>query len=132
MENVVVTNRNEFEFVGKFDGKEYRFPTDEPVTISVLVAGFLFGFGKSDADRQRAIIRQGWQKNNVPGADNGPEHGVMILNKFMFTMPEDELPVVKMGGKPEAEKEVPPAPGGERSILTLRKKAPLAHPAKAA
>lgn len=93
MSNVVVINRNKELWGRKFDGKLYSFPPGEAVTIPELAARYLFGYGGEDEDRARIVVRNGWQKNGIPGHDDGPEAAMKRLKSFIFKRgPEDEAP----------------------------------------
>lgn len=48
------------EIVARYDGRDYRFPSDEKVTtpLSEDAARHIFGFG--ERDKSRALLRLGW------------------------------------------------------------------------
>ncbi len=122
--NVTVINKGD-AFKGKFDGKVYEFPNDEPVTIPTLAARFIFGFGGSDVDRARVLVRNGWQKVGNPTAPDGPLAAQKRLASFVFkAAPDDQLPpkpvakvlkpmvkVIEKKTEPEAKSEAPAVEG---------------------
>lgn len=81
---VIVTNRNVEVYARRFDGELYTFPPNEPVTIPESAAAYLFAYGMTDADRQRIVIRNGWQKNGMPGDALGPDGAMKRLKNFVF------------------------------------------------
>lgn len=101
MSTVVVINKNKEPYTGRYDGENYTFPPGDAVTVPEETAAFLFGYGQDDARRQRIIIRNGWQKNGIPGDDDGPEAAKKRLANFVF----------KRGPEPE------PAPMKEKQLL---------------
>lgn len=94
MGTVTVTNKNEDEYQRKFDGELYKFPSKEPVTIPEVAAAYLFGYGQDEEARKKIVIRNGWQKNGMPGDPSGPEAAMKRLKNFIF----------KKGPEPEAQK----------------------------
>lgn len=96
MPSVIVINRNKEPWAGRFDGKPYAFPPGEAVTVPEEAAGFLFGYGRDDDARAKILIRNGWQKNGIPGHIDGPESAQKRLKNFVFKRgPEDPAPPVK-------------------------------------
>lgn len=93
MGNVAVTNGNKEVYSRQFDGKLYTFKPDVPEIVSEDAAAYLFAYGKTDADRKKILIRNGWQKNGLPGDDFGPEKAMKRLQAFVFkAAPDDEKP----------------------------------------
>lgn len=92
---IVVTNRNAEEHKGKFNGKVYTFPPNQPVSIPEDAAMHLFAFGKSDADRARILVRNGWQRTGDNESVVGPKAAMERLNKFAFHVIEDAPPIPK-------------------------------------
>ncbi len=88
--SIVVTNKGEHPHRGRFDGKSYEFPVDEPVSIPDAAAAYLFAFGKTDADRAKLLVKNGWQKNGNPGDPYGPEAARARLNSFVFQVVKEE------------------------------------------
>lgn len=80
MNEIFVTNNNDFLHTDSFDGSHYAFPPGEKVLLPVVAARLFFGFGQ--ADKTEALVRQGWA-NPVPGRD--PDEGVRKLANFVFT-----------------------------------------------
>lgn len=95
MPNVAVTNKNDEPYARKFDGKLYEFPCGKEVTIPDYVAAYLFAYGKTDADRQKIVVRNGWQQNGNPGDPYGPEFAMKRLQKFIFKSAPDDAAVPK-------------------------------------
>lgn len=106
MTNVVVTNKNAEAYARKFDGDLYKFPPNEAVVVPEVAAAYLFGYGGTDADRQRIVIRNGWQKNGIVGDPQGPEAAMDRLKNFVFK--KDSTPEAK---QKKPEKSVAPAQG---------------------
>lgn len=94
MDNVTVVNKGAEDFTGRFDGKEYPFPVGTPVVVPELVAAFLFGYGKTDADIARALVRNGWHRTSEAGSEFGPEGAKKRLRSFVFkgAAPDPERP----------------------------------------
>lgn len=92
---IVVTNRNGEEHHGKFDGKEYVFPPNQPVSVPEDVAMHLFAYGKGDVDRARVLIRNGWQRTGDNTSPFGPKAAMEKLQRFAFQVIEDPPPVPK-------------------------------------
>ena len=84
MSTVVVTNKNEEAYSRKFDGDLYSFPPGEAVTIPESAAAYLFGYSLTDDDRKKIVVRNGWQKNGMPGDPAGPEAAMKRLHNFTF------------------------------------------------
>lgn len=76
MNEIFVTNRNDFFHEDAFDGEVYRFPQGEKVTVPVIAAEHMFGFGKTD--KTETLVRLGW--GNLAN-----DEGVKRLAKFVFT-----------------------------------------------
>lgn len=93
MGNVAVTNGNKEAYSRPFDGKVYTFKPDVPEIVSEDAAAYLFAYGKSDADRKKILIRNGWQKNGLAGDEFGPDKAMKRLQAFVFkAAPDDEKP----------------------------------------
>lgn len=91
--SVIVTNKNDEEYARKYDGDSYVFPPDEPVTIPEIAAAYLFAYGLTDDDRTRICIRNGWQRNGMPGDEFGPTAAMKRLKNFVFRKgPESKAP----------------------------------------
>lgn len=101
--DVVVTNTGEQTFARRFDGASYEFPPGQAVTISEDAARHIFGFGGSDEDRQRILIRNGWQRTSGAGDPLGPEAAKKRLAAFKFGMAPSAPP------PPKPKKSVAPA-----------------------
>lgn len=91
--NVTVTNKGEEDFAGRYDGKLYAITAGGSRTMPVHVAGFLFGYGKDDAERSRVLVRNGWQRTSDPADDYGPVEAAKRLKSFVFkSAPDDPEP----------------------------------------
>lgn len=146
--NVIVTNKNAEAYSWRWNGTEYNFETGKAVTIPVLAAAFLFGYGKTDEDRARILIRNGWQKNGMPNDPLGPKAAMEKLGNFVFKeAPAEEgrkkkeaivLPPPKMARVPTGINAISPTavdngrtilPKDPASTLHLPGKAPRQAPA---
>lgn len=74
MNEIFVTNHNDFDHQDRFDGEDFFFPKGERVTVPVIAAEHMFGLGRQD--KTENLIRCGW------GNDSG---GVAKLANFVFT-----------------------------------------------
>lgn len=81
---LIVTNKGAEAYSGRFDGKEYEFPVDAPVTVPETVAAFLFGYGRNDAYRHTILVRNGWERNGMPNDPFGPVQAMKRLQSFVF------------------------------------------------
>lgn len=81
MDQIFVTNTNDFVHSDRYDGSEYTFPPGEKVLLPVVAARLFFGF--QNPDKSEALIRQGWA--NLTPTDNDPDWGAKRLAKFVFT-----------------------------------------------
>ncbi len=108
MSEVIVTNKNEQPYSRKYDGTLFKFAPGEPVTIPEDAAAYLFGYGQTDEDRARIVIRNGWQKNGIPDDPEGPEAAMGRLKNFIFR----KGPEPKAAEKPE--KKIAPSQKLER------------------
>lgn len=102
-----VTNRNDFAFTGRYDGKDYDFPKGDPVIVPVDAAVHIFGMQETN----KAIIyaRHGWA---LPGKGTMAD-GKAILDNFAFEAVDFALPA------PLAERGPAPAlqeAGGEGDV----------------
>jgi hypothetical protein len=77
---VRVTNGNK-SFVGRFNGKDYKFDQGKPVDISLIAARHIFGFGLED--KTSALNRLGWARSS-----DELEAGLEKLAKVSF----DDIP----------------------------------------
>lgn len=94
--NVSVTNKNEEAYSRKFDGKLYEFPSGVAVVIPDVAAQYLFAYGQGDAERQKILIRNGWQQNGQPGmAEGGPMQAAKRLANFVFKKAPEDAPKAK-------------------------------------
>lgn len=74
MNEIFVTNTNDFDHFDRFDGQDFYFPKGERVTVPVIAAQHMFGLG--EADKTETLIRQGWANDAA---------GVKKLAAFVFT-----------------------------------------------
>ena len=74
MNEIFVTNTNEFDHQDRFDGQDFFFPRGERVTVPVVAAQHMLGLGLTD--KTETLIRAGW--------GNDPD-GVKKLAGFVFT-----------------------------------------------
>jgi hypothetical protein len=120
--NVSVTNKNSEPYSRKFDGKLYEFPVGQAVVIPVVAAQYLFAYGMEDGDRAKILVRNGWQRNGLPGlAEGGYEQAKKRLGNFVFksaepdAAPEKPKKVVTAGVEAAAAK-LARVPGGIGAI----------------
>lgn len=126
MANVSVTNRNDEPYARRFDGKLYEFAPGEAVVIPTEAARYIFGYGGTDADRSRILVRNGWQKNGIPDDDCGPNAALKRLQNFVFKAAADDplpaKPKKKIAPSQERElaaKEPERKPGGIGAMSAL-------------
>jgi len=75
MQEIFITNKNDFDQPGPLRRQDFFFPRSERVTIPIIAAQHMFGLGL--ADKTETLIRLGW---NMEG-----EAGVRKLANFVFT-----------------------------------------------
>lgn len=115
MIEVKVINNLTKTLKGRYDGKDYVFAPNKPVTLSLEAAQHIFGLG--DEDKSGALNKLGLL---IPGRDT-LEEALAALDKITFlegrTVFDDELPPetgaapparAKSGGRPHVA-----GPGGE-------------------
>lgn len=78
MNQLFVTNNNEFDHRDMYNGKEFAFPQGEKTLVPMDAAYHMFGFGKKD--KTENLVRLGWA--NIPN-----DEGAKRLAKFVFTEP---------------------------------------------
>lgn len=93
--DVVVTNRNAEAFERRYDGTLYAFPPGERVQIPIQAATYLFGYGGTDVQRAKILVRNGWQRSSMKTAPDGPEAAAAILQNFVFNAAEPVQAPVK-------------------------------------
>ncbi len=59
---VYVTNRG-MTFTARYSNQDIKFPTNEEVEITDIVARHLFGYGEDD--KEPYFVRLGWMKMNT-------------------------------------------------------------------
>ncbi len=73
--SVTVTNGNDEDFVGRFDGHDYEFPVGVPVTIPMVVAEHIFGDSAISRHQKPRSWLDGFvftgSRVRVDGADDG-------------------------------------------------------------
>lgn len=74
MNEIFVTNHNDFDHQDRFDGQDFFFPRGERVTVPVVAAEHMLGLGR--VDKTENLVRCGWA--------NDP-NGVKKLANFVFT-----------------------------------------------
>ncbi len=72
-----VTNKNDFDFSAKFDGKNFHFPAGQARTCPDDAVVHIFGLGTKD--KGAIIARHGWAKPNEPLTV-----GIQKLKNFTF------------------------------------------------
>lgn len=93
MNEIFVTNKNDFHHSDEYDGVALEFPQNERVLIPLAAARHCFGFGLKD--KTENLVRLGW-------ANIGGDEGVRRLARFIFTQPvmveqpiDDAAPIVE-------------------------------------
>ena len=76
---LTVTNRNDFDFVGRYDGQDYPFPSGKTTAIPEDAAKHIFGVGLTD--KTDILVRHGWMQNSTQTAE-----AMSKLNKFSFNV----------------------------------------------
>src|SRR5258708_6047493 len=95
MNEIFVTNHNDFDHQDRFDGQDFFFPKGERVTIPMVAAEHMLGLGRTD--KTENLIRCGW--------GNEGEVGVKKLANFVFTQGVMvEAPVDSQSALPLEEK----------------------------
>lgn len=99
MNEIFVTNQNDFDHQDRFDGQDFFFPKGERVTVPLIAAEHMFGLGM--ADKTETLIRAGW--------GNDPQ-GVQKLAAFVFTKgimveePVESAPELPLGSTVKGER----------------------------
>ena len=81
-----ITNTNDFDFEGRYDGVDFLFPKDKPVFCEDEAAHHIFGIGLKD--KTPILSRHGWAPLR---ADASYQTGMKILNAFKFEHIEQKL-----------------------------------------
>lgn len=74
MNEIFVTNGNDFDHQDRYNGEDFFFPKGERVTVPIIAAAHMFGLG--NADKTETLVRLGWANDN---------EGVKKLASFVFT-----------------------------------------------
>jgi hypothetical protein len=77
MNEVQVTNRNDFQLAGRFAGQNYVFPPGKPTEIPMQAARHIFGLEQDD--KRRALACLGILKDRVTY-----QEALAVLNKVRF------------------------------------------------
>lgn len=85
LQEIFVTNKNDFHHSDRFNGIDYDFPPNERVLIPVIAAEHMFGFNQRD--KTTVLQRLGWAMKYDPEKKSFTENmdGVRQLAKFVFT-----------------------------------------------
>ena len=81
-----ITNNNEKDFIGRYDGVDFTFPVATPVYCEDEAAHHIFGIGLTD--KTPILSRHGWAPLR---ADSSYQAGMKILNAFAFEHIETKL-----------------------------------------
>lgn len=87
---VRVTNHNR-SFVGRWNGKDYKFEQGKPIDVPEVVAQHIFAFGQDD--KSVALSRLGWARSS-----DELEAGLEKLAKVTFEEPPDLVEVPRRTG----------------------------------
>jgi hypothetical protein len=76
---LTVTNKNAFDFVGRYNGIDYHFPQNKTTAIPEDAAKHIFGVGQGD--KQDVLVRHGWMQNS-----GQLQQAMGILSNFSFNV----------------------------------------------
>jgi hypothetical protein len=76
MNEIFVTNKNDFPHEDAYDGEQFVFLPGEKVALPMAAATHMFGFNM--VDKTETLVRLGW-------ANLANDEGVKRLRKFVFT-----------------------------------------------
>ena len=82
---LAVTNNNDFDFVDRYDGKDFIIPAGQTIALDEYAARHFFGLGSED--KTAHLIRQGW----MPTTADKPE-AMKKLNNFSFDVVQELEP----------------------------------------
>lgn len=99
---LTVTNRNDFDFIGRYDGQDYPFPSGKTTAVPEDAAKHIFGVGL--ADKQDILVRHGWMQSSGQLAE-----AMSKLNKFSFNVADQlepgEIIDTQVASTPPAEEQ---------------------------
>ena|ERR1017187_3930508 len=76
---LTVTNGNDFNFAGRFNGIDFSFPSGKTTALPEDAAKHIFGVGLPD--KTDVLVRHGWMQTGA-----GLPAAMSILNKFSFNV----------------------------------------------
>ena len=82
---LTITNGNVDDFVGRYDGVDYFFPSGKTTAIPDDAARHIFGVGQED--KTDVLVRHGWMKMSTDRKE-----GMAILNNFSFNVADQLMP----------------------------------------
>ena len=82
---LTVTNGNDFNFAGRFNGVDFAFPAGKTTALPEDAAKHIFGVGL--ADKTDVLVRHGWMTNGSMFAA-----AMGVLNKFSFNVADQVEP----------------------------------------
>lgn len=82
---LTVTNGNDFNFAGRFNGVDFQFPAGKTTALPEDAAKHIFGVGLGD--KTDVLVRHGWMTNGAMFAA-----ATAILNKFSFNVADQVEP----------------------------------------
>jgi hypothetical protein len=82
---LTVSNRNNFDFQGRYNGVDYHFPQGKTVAVPDDAAKHIFGVGL--ADKVDVLVRHGWMSNAA-----ARDTAMAKLNNFSFNVAEQLNP----------------------------------------
>ena len=82
---LTVTNGNDFNFAGRFNGVDFHFPAGKTTALPEDAAKHIFGVGLGD--KTDVLVRHGWMQSGA-----GFAAAMAILNKFSFNVADQVEP----------------------------------------
>lgn len=115
---LTVSNKNNFDFDGRYNGVDYHFPQGKTVAVPDDAAKHIFGVGL--ADKIDVLVRHGWMSNAA-----ARDTAMAKLNNFSFNVADQlnpgeiietevEQPIVEEQGQGSAPLQT--GSGGEEQL----------------
>ena len=120
---LTVTNGNDFNFAGRFNGVDFAFPAGKTTALPEDAAKHIFGVGL--ADKTDVLVRHGWMTNgamfacvllNIPSCEPmaaRPASACVCAASDAACAPDNDAPIVAPAaapaGPPSRNPPIPPA-----------------------